>query len=239
MTNGYQWLLFDADNTLFDFNAAEEYALSRTLTHFGAPVAEETKNIYKKVNRSLWDAFERGEITQEQILANRFPLFLQAAHIQGDGETWSRCYVDSLASCAVLLPGAEDLCRRAAQHYTLCLATNGVPYIQRSRLERSPIARYFGDRVFISGEMGCQKPDKQFFETILTALGAKSQRGRVLVIGDSLSSDIRGAFNARLDSVWLRWPSSKAGAVKPTYEVESLAQLGQFLNAHRMVPIHF
>lgn len=239
MNNGYQWLLFDADNTLFDFNAAEEYALSRTLTRFEVPATGEVKDLYKKVNRSLWDAFELGEISQEQILSNRFPLFLQAARIQGDGEAWSRYYVEALASCSVLLPGAEDLCRRTAQHYTLCLATNGVSYIQRSRLERSPIARYFGDRVFISGEMGCRKPDKQFFETILTALGAKSQRGRVLVIGDSLSSDIRGAFNARLDSVWLRWPSSKAGAVKPTYEVESLAQLSQLLNAHRMVPIHF
>lgn len=233
----YQWLLFDADNTLFDFDAAEEYALCRTLTHFGVEATDRVKNIYKKGNRALWDAFEQGKISQERILAQRFTLFLEAAGLEGDGKAWNQFYMESLAGCSVLLPGAEDLCRRASQHYTLCLATNGVPFIQRSRLEHSPIARFFGDRVFISGEMGCRKPDKQFFETILTTLGAKNHRARVLVIGDSLSSDIRGAFNAQLDSVWLRWPSSKVGAVKPTYEVESLAQLGQLLNAHRLVPI--
>lgn len=235
--NAYQWLLFDADNTLFDFDAAEEYALCRTLSHFGVPTTDRYKNIYKKGNRALWEAFEQGKLSQERILAQRFSLFLEAAGLSGDGRAWNQFYMDSLAGCSVLLPGAEDLCRRASQHYTLCLATNGVPFIQRSRLEHSPIARFFGDRVFISGEMGCRKPDKQFFETILTTLGAQSHRGKVLVIGDSLSSDIRGAFNARLDSVWLRWPSSQTGPVKPTYEVESLAQLAQLLNAHRLVPI--
>ncbi len=233
----YQWLLFDADNTLFDFDAAEEYALCRTLSHFGVQATDRIKNIYKKGNRALWDAFEQGKISQDRILAQRFTLFLEAAGLEGDGKAWNQFYMESLAGCSVLLPGAEDLCRRASQHYTLCLATNGVPFIQRSRLEHSPIARFFGDRVFISGEMGCRKPDKQFFETILTTLGAKNHRARVLVIGDSLSSDIRGAFNSQLDSVWLRWPSSQTGAVKPTYEVESLAQLGQLLNAHRLVPI--
>lgn len=233
----YQWLLFDADNTLFDFDAAEEYALCRTLSHFGVQATDRIKNIYKKGNRALWDAFEQGKISQDRILAQRFTLFLEAAGLGGDGKAWNQFYMESLAGCSVLLPGAEDLCRRASQHYTLCLATNGVPFIQRSRLEHSPIARFFGDRVFISGEMGCRKPDKQFFETILTTLGAKNHRARVLVIGDSLSSDIRGAFNSQLDSVWLRWPSSQTGAVKPTYEVESLAQLGQLLNAHRLVPI--
>ena len=233
----YQWLLFDADNTLFDFDAAEEYALCRTLSHFGVQATDRIKNIYKKGNRALWDAFEQGKISQDRILAQRFTLFLEAAGLEGDGKAWNQFYMESLAGCSVLLPGAEDLCRRASQHYTLCLATNGVPFIQRSRLEHSPIARFFGDRVFISGEMGCRKPDKQFFETILITLGAKNHRARVLVIGDSLSSDIRGAFNSQLDSVWLRWPSSQTGAVKPTYEVESLAQLGQLLNAHRLVPI--
>ena len=233
----YQWLLFDADNTLFDFDATEEYALCRTLSHFGVQATDRIKNIYKKGNRALWDAFEQGKISQDRILAQRFTLFLEAAGLEGDGKAWNQFYMESLAGCSVLLPGAEDLCRRASQHYTLCLATNGVPFIQRSRLEHSPIARFFGGRVFISGEMGCRKPDKQFFETILTTLGAKNHRARVLVIGDSLSSDIRGAFNSQLDSVWLRWPSSQTGAVKPTYEVESLAQLGQLLNAHRLVPI--
>ena len=233
----YQWLLFDADNTLFDFDAAEEYALCRTLTHFGVEATDRVKNIYKKGNRALWDAFEQGKISQERILAQRFTLFLEAAGLEGDGKAWNQFYMESLAGCSVLLPGAEDLCRRASQHYTLCLATNGVPFIQRSRLEHSPIARFFGDRVFISGEMDCRKPEKAYFDAVLSSLGVGNQRGKVLVIGDSLSSDVKGAFQSRLDSVWLRRPGAKAGALKPTYEVESLAQLGQLLGADRYVNI--
>ena len=235
--NAYQWLLFDADNTLFDFDASEDYALTRTLLHFEVQATPEAKACYRQVNSSLWAAFERGEISQETILARRFADFLEAMGLQGESGKWDRYYTEALAHSSTLLPGAEALCRRAAQRYTLALITNGVPYIQRTRLAGSPLARYFGDRVFISGEMGCRKPEKAYFDKVLEALGARTQRGKVLVIGDSLSSDIRGAFNAQLDSVWLHWPSAKAGAIKPTYEVENLAQLAEFLNAHRLVPI--
>ena len=235
--NSYQWLLFDADNTLFDFDASEDYALTRTLLHFGAEATPEAKTCYKQVNSALWAAFERGEISQETILARRFANYLEAMDIQGESDQWGRYFEDALAHSSVLLPGAEALCHRAAQKYTLALITNGVPFIQRTRLAGSPIARYFEDRVFISGEMGCRKPEKAYFDKVLEALGARNQRGKVLVIGDSLSSDIRGAFNAQLDSVWLHWPTAKPGALKPTYEVENLAQLAEFLNAHRMVPI--
>ena len=235
--NSYKWLLFDADNTLFDFDAAEDYALTRTLLHFEVQPTPQMKDCYRQVNSALWAAFERGEISQETILARRFANFLEAIGVQGESDQWGRYFENTLASSAPLLPGAEALCRRAAQKYTLALITNGVPFIQRSRLEHSTIARYFADRVFISGEMGCRKPEKAYFDKVLEALGARNQRGKVLVIGDSLSSDIRGAFNAQLDSVWLHWPTAKAGAIKPTYEVENLAQLAEFLNAHRMVPI--
>ena len=235
--NAYQWLLFDADNTLFDFDASEDYALTRTLLHFEVPATPEAKACYRQVNSALWAAFERGEISQDTILARRFADYLEAMGIRGESDKWSRYFVDALAHSSTLLPGAEALCRRASQRYTIALITNGVPFIQRSRLEGSPLARYFGDRVFISGEMGCRKPEKAYFDKVLEALGARNQKGKVLVIGDSLSSDIRGAFNAQLDSVWLHWPSAKPGAIKPTYEVENLAQLAEFLNAHRMVPI--
>ena len=235
--NAYKWLLFDADNTLFDFDAAEDYALTRTLLHFEVQATPQAKACYRQVNSALWAAFERGEISQEAILARRFAYYLEAMGIQGESDKWSRYYTEALAHSSTLLPGAEALCRRAAQKYTLALITNGVPYIQRTRLAGSPLARYFGDRVFISGEMGCRKPEKAYFDKVLEALGARNQKGKVLVIGDSLSSDIRGAFNAQLDSVWLHWPSAKAGAIKPTYEVENLGQLAEFLNAHRMVPI--
>ncbi len=233
----YKWLLLDADNTLFDFNAAEEFALNRTLIRYGAPVSDEIKAGYRRVNTALWQAHERGEISQDALVVKRFRVLQMALGISGDPAEWNTFYLDSLADCPTLIPGAEALCRRLSDRYILALTTNGVPYVQRRRLERSPLRRYFGDRVFISGEMGCQKPQKLYFDTVLNALGARTQRGLALVIGDSLTSDIQGAFNARLDSVWLHWPSAKPGVLKPTYEVENLTQLAQLLNAGRFVPL--
>ena len=235
--SSYRWLLMDADNTLFDFNAAEEYAITRTLVHHGLPTDGEVKACYKAANAAVWAAFENGQLSQEALRIKRFELFLQAQHIEGDPRAWNDFYMDAMASCSTLLPGAEALCRNLSRRYILCLTTNGSAMAQRRRLNASPLARYFEDRVFISEEMGCHKPDKIYFDKVLEALGASKQKGQVLVIGDSLSSDIRGAFNARLDSVWLRWPSSKPGPIKATYEVENLAQLAQLLNAERLIPI--
>lgn len=236
--SSYRWLLMDADNTLFDFNAAEEYAITRTLVHYGLSPAAGVKACYKGANAAVWAAFEKGLISQEALRVKRFELFLEAQKIEGDPKAWNNFYMDAMASCSTLLPGAESLCRNLSRRYILCLTTNGSTLSQRRRLEASPLARFFEDRVFISEEMGSHKPERAYFDKVLSALEVNPrQRTQALVIGDSLSSDILGAFNARLDSVWLRWPSSKPGPIKATYEVENLAQLSQLLNADRLVPI--
>ncbi len=231
----YQWLLMDADNTLFDFDAAEDHALTQTMAHFGVPVSSEAKRCYSAVNDSLWKAFERGEIPQETIQAQRFTRFLRAMGIAGDGAVWNQHYVRSLAGCSFLLDGAEELCRLLSPQYTLALTTNGIAQVQRRRLESSPIARYFEGRVFISGEMGCRKPEKAYFDMVLASVGA-DRPDRALVVGDSLSSDIRGACNAGLDSLWLNRSGARPGPVFPTYEVHSLTELGQLLTVPSTLP---
>jgi len=77
--------------------------------------------------------------------------------------------------------------------------------------------------------MGCRKPEKAYFDRVIEAIGARTHRTQVLVVGDSLTSDIRGAFNARLDSLWLNRSGAQPGPVPPTYEVHTLAELGQVL----------
>lgn len=236
----YRWLLLDADNTLFDFTAAEEFALTRTLIRYGISPTVEVKTRYRAINSALWLDYDQGKISQEALGPKRFQLLFETSEFSGqpgDPEQWSSFFLNSLADCPTLLPGAESLCRRLSDRYILALTTNGVSHVQRKRLQSSPLARYFGDRVFISGEMGCRKPEKEFFDKVLAALGARTQRGKVLVIGDSLSSDIQGAFNSRLDSVWLHWPSARPGTLKPTYEVDNLAQLALLLSVDRYVPI--
>ena len=88
--SSYRWLLMDADNTLFDFNAAEEYALTRTLVHYGVPTAPAIKACYKGANAAVWSAFEKGLISQEALRTKRFELLHQAQHIDGDPHAWNR-----------------------------------------------------------------------------------------------------------------------------------------------------
>lgn len=233
----YRWLLFDADDTLFDFHSAQDFSLTKTMLHFGMEPTPERKQRFKAINAGLWADFDRGEISQEALVVERYARFLAQEGVDGDPAAWNDYGLHALAESPVLIPGAERLCRRLSEKYILALVTNGVPYVQRARLDASPLARYFGDRVYISGEMGCRKPEKRFFDLALSSLGATKHRSQVLVIGDSPSSDIAGAFNARLDSVWLHWPGAKAGVVKPTYEVENLAQLAKLLGPDQLIPL--
>lgn len=223
----YRWLLFDADNTLFDFDAAEDFALTRTLTHYGLSADAGTKDCYREVNAALWAAFDRGELDQETLVVERFTRFLTVEGQAGDPAEWNRTYLDRLAEGSTLFPGAEALCRALAERYILALATNGVPLVQRRRLEVSPLAPLFGERVYISGELGHRKPERQYFEMVLAGLEATP--GETLVIGDSLSSDIQGAVNAGLDSVWLNFRGNAPGTVRPTYEVPGFGQLAGLL----------
>lgn len=225
----YQWLLFDADDTLFDFGAAEDSALTQTLLHFGLTDGLETKTLYKDINSALWRAFDRGEVAQEDLVVERFVRFLAALGKEGDPEAWNGFYFDHLSQGAILLPGALELCQALAGRYTLALITNGYPFVQRRRLSLSPLAPLFGERVYISGELGCRKPEPVYFEKVLTDLGAADRRSEVLVIGDSLSSDIRGAVSVGLDSVWYDPRGREAGPIQPTYHAANYRQLTELL----------
>lgn len=225
----YRWLLFDADDTLFDFHSAQDFSLTKTLVHFGLDPTPQRKQRFKTINAGLWADFDQGKITQEALVVERYARFLEQEGVEGDPATWNDYGLHALAENPLLIPGAERLCRNLSEKYTLALVTNGVDYVQRSRLEASPLARYFGDRVYISGEMGCRKPEKIFFEKALKDLGAERQSGKVLVIGDSLSSDIRGAFNARLDSLWFDRSGKGEGHPKPTYRATSFADMEKLL----------
>ena len=195
-----KYLLFDADNTLFDFDAAEESALNETLPRFGYPAGEANKAIYRAINNALWAAFDRSEISLDDLEVRRFVEFSQTLGSKDPPEAWSKRYLNALARGGQLLPGAEALCADLAERYTLVLATNGIPRVQRARLSASPVAPYFGDRVFISGELGCRKPEKVYFDRVLQTLHAKPET--CAVIGDSLSTDILGANRAQIPSIW-------------------------------------
>lgn len=212
----YDVVLFDADNTLFDFDKAEHRALGRTLEHFGFSCDDHTRERYLSINGALWAAFDRGEVGRDWLVVERFAALQREMGGGHDPADMNAYYLARLAEGADLLPGAEELCRALAPHCTLAIITNGVASAQRGRFDRSTIKQFF-PYLFISGEMGCQKPQKVFFEQVLARMGVTDPR-RVLVVGDSLSADIQGAVNAGLDSVWYNPKELLPGdGPRPTY----------------------
>ena len=197
----YDIVLLDADNTLFDFNAAEVAALEATLKEFGWPWNGKSRSAYLEINHALWSAFDRGEVGEDFLTVERFRRLGERLGRSADPAEMNCRYLDHLGECPMLLPGAEELCRTLYEAgCRLALATNGVARVQHARLAGSPLAPYL-ERLFISGEMGTRKPEPAFFRAALSAMGAEDI-SRCVMVGDGLQSDIKGGIAAGIDTIW-------------------------------------
>ena len=225
----YDIVLLDADNTLFDFNAAETAALERTLKEFGWPWNAESREAYLEINHALWTAFDQGKAEEAFLTVERFRRLGERLGQAGDPEAMNCRYLDHLGACSMLLPGAEELCRALWEAgCRLALATNGVARVQHARLEGSPLAPYL-ERLFISGEMGCRKPEPAFFYAALSAMGAEDIR-RCGMVGDGLGSDVKGSLAAGLDVIWFAPGGEAAPAELPlTYIERYLEEVGRII----------
>lgn len=224
----YDYVLFDADNTLFDFDRAEHLALRNILEDFGLPVTEEVRQTYLTINRALWAACDRGETDRDTLMVERFRLLLAKLGRTGDPAAMNRRYLDRLGDYSHAIAGAEALCAALAERCTLAIVTNGITRTQRRRYEASRLKQYI-PHLFISQELGLQKPQREYFERVLSALGV-ADRSRTVVVGDSLTADIQGAVNAGLDSIWydpkgLPVPDTAA----PTYTARTLEEVGRII----------
>ena len=224
MNASYNCLLMDLDGTLLDFGSAEKESISLTLASCGLPNDEQTVELYAKINAELWQKLERGELKKDRLVLQRFEQLLQVLDTQGDAVKMNNEYMKNLSLAAMPYPGAKELLEELAEFCTLAAATNGIGKIQMSRLEKSGLLPYF-DEVFISEKLGVTKPSPKFFELALRKLGT-SNRGRVLVVGDSLEADIKGGQNVRLDTCWCNFSGvENTTDIKPTHVVRSYMEL--------------
>jgi len=220
----YKWLLFDADGTLFDYNRAEEKALQAAFNEIKHPFQPQYAEVYGRVNRQVWDDFERDRISAVELRTRRFELLFQQVEVSADASQFSAIYLQYLAQGTDLMPGAEELIQVLREKCHLAIITNGLHDIQRPRLNKSKIAGMF-EVVAISEELGAAKPSTAFFDKVFQQIGHPDKTG-VLVIGDSLSSDIQGGYRYSLDTCWFN-PEGAAPDPRfpPTYEIRELNQI--------------
>jgi 2-haloacid dehalogenase len=231
----YTTLLFDVDNTLLNFDASEEEAFKSLLLHFGMEPSDCLLQEYHQINRSCWELFEEGKMEKDEVLLRRFEIFFSRHNCQADGMEAEAFYRKRLGNSAVLIPGALDLCRDLSREYVLYIVTNGVAETQYRRLESSGLNSYFKG-IFVSEEAGSPKPKKEFFDYCfekmrLLGMDRPEERTReMLLIGDSLTSDMRGGENAGIDTCWYNPRGlSNEKDVSVTMEVSSYEEIREVL----------
>lgn len=221
-------VFFDLDDTLLDFQKAEAQALTRTLLRFGLDPTPENLARYHEINARHWRLLEEGRITRAQVLEGRFRVFLGELGASCPWEEVCEDYEENLGQGHFFVPGAEAVLERLAPRYALYLATNGTARIQRSRLESAGILPYFR-RLFISQEMGADKPSPAFFQACFAAIPGLGPSETVMV-GDSLTSDIRGARDAGLRTCWFNPAGLPAPeGLQPDREIRALEELPEAL----------
>ena len=220
----YTWLLFDADGTLFDFQHAEAIALKNTPLQMGIVPPANYASAYHQINNALWKDFEAGNLSAQAVRAKRFRLLFEKLSLVGDSHAFSEAFLKNLIESSTFLTGAKPLLARLKQRFSLALLTNGFADVQHARIAQLGLDDLF-DPVIISEEVGVAKPDPAIFDIALAGMG-NPDKASVLMIGDSLSSDIRGGSNASIDTCWFN-PASNINEtnVVPTYEIKQLSDL--------------
>lgn len=223
----YTTVYFDLDNTLLDFSAAERKAISKLLIKYSLPIDDSIISEYSRINQSYWERFEKGIIKKDEIYAGRFRTLLEFLAQARDAEKMATDYFGLLSAGHDVIDGAiEVLDYVKGKGYIICATTNGVSYTQYKRIKESGLQKYF-DYVFVSEDAGCQKPDKAYFDYVMMNSPEK-EKSKILVIGDSQSSDILGGINSGLDTCWLN-PSGKAAVHIPTYEISNILEVKKIL----------
>lgn len=220
----YEFLLLDADETLFDFTRCEREALCDALRATGITPDEQMIAAYSKINDGYWKMLERGEIDKVTLRVARFEAFCRHYGFGVDVSRLAVGYTDALATKGYLISGALEVCRTLSAHCKLYIITNGIATVQRGRFEPSPL-RAFVQELFISEELGAEKPHSAYFDAVAAGI-PDFDRKKALVVGDSLSSDMRGGANAGIDTCWFNPKGKKAPAdLSITYTISTLEEL--------------
>lgn len=224
----YDYVLLDADRTLFDFDAGQKQALINTFSHHGLPSDDATRAVYVEENHKAWALFEQGKVTKDELTRLRFRTFLDRTGLQADPDSLNRFYLADLGTYCIPFESTEEVCRTLARHCSLYIITNGVSTVQHGRMSRCTFRDCFRE-MFVSEEMGCQKPQKEYFDVVAARIPGFDP-ARAIVVGDSPASDILGANNAGLDSCWYN-PKGETmpEGITATYTIGDLRELPRLI----------
>ncbi|MDF2548285.1 MAG: noncanonical pyrimidine nucleotidase, YjjG family [Anaerosolibacter sp.] len=225
----YEIIIFDADETLFDFKRSERDAIKNAMLEFDIAYDENHHlKIYQDINTTIWKEFEEGLITQQALKIERFKRLSAQLNLYFDEAEFAKSYIKYLSLASFLYDDTMALVESLHKDYRLTIITNGLTHVQDHRIRKSIIAKYFED-IVVSEEVQVSKPDPKIFEYALNNIKHTDKR-KVLIVGDSLTSDIQGGINFGIDTCWFN-PNKIANktGITPTYEISNLMDLKDIL----------
>lgn len=217
-------VLFDLDDTLLDFHKAEAIALRQTLIELNLEPEAATIARYSEINAAQWRLLEEGKLMREQVLTRRFAILFEELGVERSSAQAKEIYEQLLGVGHYFIPGAPETLEALAPKYDLYLVSNGTATVQESRLESAGIKPYFKD-IFISQLVGFDKPQKEFFDRCFAQI-PNFARGEAIIVGDSLTSDMRGGLNAGIRTCWFNpRRKSRREEIPVDYEIGALSEL--------------
>lgn len=217
-------ILLDLDNTILDFTRAERVAASNALASMGIQPTDELLKRYHEINEDQWRLLELGKLGREQVKVRRYELLFDEMGIEVSPRETAKVYEGLLGIGHYFMDGAVELLETLSCEYRLYLATNGTSNVQKSRISSADISKYF-QGIYISEEVGYNKPDARYFGACFKDI-PDFQPAETVVIGDSLTSDIKGGINAGIRTVWFNHErKSRDDSIVPDYEIHSLDEI--------------
>ena len=224
-------VLLDLDDTILDFRLAEQVALRKTLRHFKMDPNDQILQRYSDINRAQWQLLEKGLLTHDEVNVGRFRLLFEELEVSCSARYATEYYDRQLSLCHYFLDGAEEMLRQLSAEYSLYIVTNGTASVQNRRIRDSGLLRYVSG-VFISEEIGADKPSEKFFQHCFQNSPDGSCE-RSVIIGDSLTSDILGGRCFGLTTIWFNPRYADCSdQIVPDYEIHALSEVAPLL--HRL-----
>lgn len=223
-----KYVLFDLDDTILDFHKAEAIALTRALSEMGVAPTPQTIARYSAINKSQWELLEEKKLTRPQVLIRRFDILFGELGVHVSSQETQRRYETYLAMGHHFIPGAPELLAELVTKYRLFLVSNGTAPVQAGRIKSSGIETYF-EKIFISEAVGADKPQKLFFDRCFAQIPDFCPE-EAIIIGDSLTSDIRGGNNAGITTCWFN-PKGlpRREGIVVDHEIRALSELPPLL----------
>lgn len=225
----YEILLWDIDQTLLDFDMSQDYALKFSFREFGMEADDNIVARYAVINEAYWKRLELGKVTKSELLTGRFDALFLELGVKGiSSADFAPVYQKALGSVYFFKDNAFELCSRLRGKVRQYAVTNGVSCTQRNKIHLSGLDQIFED-IFISEEIGCPKPKLEFFEKCFEKI-PDFQREKTIIVGDSLSSDMKGGNNAGISCCWYN-PEGKENNtnLKIDYEIRNLWEVEDIL----------